>query len=282
MHLDTHVVDHDLAHGEVATSWVVRAAADDDAGSAHPVLPHADDRAVVRGLRDALVRLLDPFAPTHPDAWAAVAPDWPARVEDARVALVVGWPEPYDAGVRADPDGGDVVVLDVARLAGYGHDAGLATARAVLDHEVAHLLVASRRPADAAATGHRSRLDRLVFDEGLAHHLGMRGHPALAPSSAALAGRRRAAHDALRAARDLTDPDAQRAALHRAAAADDFWDKFGCVAGALAFADAERAGGLAGLAALARPGWAGFVDRVLAAPADTAPTGPSRALTGRE
>ncbi|WP_158371272.1 hypothetical protein [Cellulosimicrobium cellulans] len=281
MHLDTHAVDRYLAHGDLATSWVVRAAAGDDAGPAHPVLPHADDRAVVRRLRDDLVRLLDPFAPAHPDAWAAVAPDWPARVEDARVALVVGWPEPYDAGLRTDPDGRDVVVLDVARLAGYGHGAGLATARAVLDHEVAHLLFASRWPADAAA-GHRSRLDRLVFDEGLAHHLGMRGHPALAPSSAALAGRRRAAHDALRAARDLTDPDAQRAALHRAAAADDFWDKFGCVAGVLAFADAERAGGLAGLAALARLGRAGFVDRVLAAPADAAPTGTSRSLTGRE
>lgn len=281
MHLDTHAVDHYLAHGELATSWVVRAAAGDDAGPAHPVLPHADDRAVVRGLRDALVLLLDPFAPAHPDAWAAVAPDWPARVEDARVALVVGWPEPYDAGVRTDPDGRDVVVLDVARLAGYGPDAGLATARTVLDHEVAHVLVASLWPAGAAA-GHRSRLDRLVFDEGLAHHLAMRGHPALAPSSAALAGRRRGAHDALRDARDLTDAAAQRAALHRAAAADDFWDKFGCVAGLLAFADAERTGGLGGPAALARLGWPGFVDRVLARAPVAAPTEPSRSPAGHE
>ncbi|MCG7288284.1 hypothetical protein MHY85_20225 [Cellulomonas sp. ACRRI] len=266
MHLDTDAVDHYLAHGVLATSWTVRAAA---GGDTDPVLPPAHERDAVRALRDDLVGLLDPFAPAHPDAWAAVSPDWHALVAGAHVALVVGWPEPYDAGVRTAPDGRDVVVLDVARLAGYGHDTGLAAARAVLDHEVAHVLVARCWPADAAA-GYRDRLDRLVFDEGLAHHLGMRGHPALAPTSPALEGRRRAAQDALRSARDLADPDAQRAALLRAAAADDFWDKFGCVAGVLAFADSERSGGLAGLAALAGGGWRGFVDRVLGGAATVA------------
>lgn len=262
MHVDTSAVDHLLTTGALPDHWLLGVAAGDDAAPVAPQLPDRAEHPAIAGLRDALVGLTRPFAPAHPEVWTALFGDWAASVADARVALVAGWPAPYDAGVRTAPDGSRVIVLDLARISTYGDDAeALDAARQMLDHEVAHVVVGERWPlsADPCFT---DRLDRITFDEGIAHYLAMREHPAVNPASPARAERWATAAAALREARALTDRSAQRDALLRADAADGFWDKYACVAGLLAFVAAEHEGGWEAAGALAAQGWRGFAERV--------------------
>jgi hypothetical protein len=262
MHVDTTAVDHLLGTGELPDHWLLGVAAGDDAAPVAPVLPARAEHAAIAGLRDALIDLTAPFVPVHPEAWTALFGDWTAAVADARLALVAGWPAPYDAGVRTAPDGSRVIVLDLARIATYGDAAeALDAARQMLDHEVAHVVVGERWPLTADPC-FADRLDRITFDEGIAHYLAMRDHSAVDPTSPARADRWTAAVTELRSARALTDRPAQRDALLRADAADGFWDKYACVAGLLAFVDAEHEGGWEAAGALAAQGWRGFAERV--------------------
>lgn len=266
MHVDTSVVDAFLGSGALPDSWLVRAAAGDDAPPVPAVAPAPGTRADLVAVRTEVLAVLDPFRPAHPGAWDAVLGGWSEVLGSspaARVALVVGWPEPYDAGVRTDPAGGSVIVVDVARAAAYGPAGRVGVVRTLLDHELAHLALAHLWPPPGDGASYRERLDHVTFDEGVAHYLGMRGHPVLDPAHPAAAARRDEAHRALRAAAAEQDPARQRVLLDRAGAADGFWDKFAAVAGMLACADAEAAAGPAGLAALTAAGWRGFGGRLL-------------------
>jgi hypothetical protein len=262
MHVDTAAVDHLLATGDLPDHWLLGVAAGDDAEPVAPQVPSRTEHLTIAALRDALVGLTVPFAPAHPEAWTALFGDWTAEVADARVALVAGWPAPFDAGVRTAPDGAPVIVLDLARIGTYGDAAeALDAARQMLDHEVAHVVVGARWPLSAEPY-FADRLDRITFDEGIAHYLAMREHPVVDPASPARAERWEAAVGELRTARALTERPAQRDALLRADAADAFWDKYACVAGLLAFVDAEHEGGWEAAGALAAQGWRGFAERV--------------------
>jgi hypothetical protein len=264
VHVDTTLADHVLRTGTLPDHPLLRAAAGDDAPAVEPMLPAPAEHPAIGALRAALLALTHPFVPLHADLWQSVLPGWPDLVAGARVALVVGWPEPYDAGVRTTADGDAVLVLDLARIAGYGGpEEALAAARQMLDHEIAHHVVAATWPP-AADPGYADRLDRITFDEGIAHLLAMREHPLLAPGAPGRAAHRAEALDALRQAAALTEPAEQAEALHRADAADGFWDKYACVAGLFTLLDADLRGGPAAVAALTAGGWRGFVARVLA------------------
>ncbi|MFI2753255.1 hypothetical protein ACGIF2_07450 [Cellulomonas sp. P22] len=256
LHVDTSAVDAWLAHGTLPSTWLVAAAAGDEAPPVAAQLPDPAVRDDVVRVRDALLDLMRPFRPAREAAWRAVLGSPEVGTAGAHVALSVGWPAPYDAGVRTAPDGTAVVVLDVARLAAYGHRA-VTGARQVLDHELAHVAIARSWPLPPQA-GHLERLDHLTFDEGLAHWLALGDLPPFVPGAPGREGRAATARAALAAARELTGPEEQQAAREAAAAADEFWDKFGCVAGLLAFADAEHRDQLPGARRLAAEGWRGF------------------------
>lgn len=261
MHVESSVLDHVLAHRSLPESWVLDVAAGDGEPPTGSVLPAEDLMPRMADLRAELLTMVEPFRPADQAVWDALFPDWSDL--GGTLVLSAGWPAPYDAGVRTMPDGRQAIVIDVARLAEYPTDTAEQVTRQILDHEVAHLAIARtwQLPDDA---DYAARLDHVVFDEGIGHYLGMRGHPAVSPSSERFEQRRAVALAELRAAREIGDPAEQHAALDRAGADDDFWAKFGAVAGMFACALAERDGGMDGLRDLVAPGWRGFTDRVLA------------------
>lgn len=179
------------------------------------------------------------------------------------MALVVGWPAPYDAGVRTDPEGRPVIVLDLARLQEHAGPGGVVdAAQGLLDHELAHVVLAESDPLTPDA-GYEDRLDRLAWDEGVAHFLGMGTHRLVAPGDPDREDHQLDALAALSLALEATTEAEQETWLRTADAADVFWDKFACVAGLLACVDAEHAAGPAGVRALVAEGWRGFARRLL-------------------
>jgi hypothetical protein len=264
VHLDTSVTDSFLATGSLPASWLLAVAAGDDGP---PVPAVAPDPGAGPGIRAALAEVrgaLDPFRPARPEVWDAVLPGWADALAEARVALVVGWPAPYDAGVRTDPEGRSVIVLDLARLQASAEPGGVVgAAQGLLDHELAHVVLAGLDPLPPGAA-YEDRLDHLTWDEGLAHFLGMGTHRLVAPGDPDREDRRLDALAALSLALEATTPDEQETWLRTADAAHVFWDKFACVAGLLACVDAEHADGPAGVRALVDAGWRGSARRMLA------------------
>lgn len=273
MHLDTSVADAYLRTGALPRSWLLDAAAGDGEPAPEPDVPEPALAGRLGAALAATRALLEPFRPARPDVWDAVLPGWSGSLGAARVALVVGWPAPYEAGVRTDPGGHAVVVLDVARLlAAVGEDGPQAVADAaqgLLDHELAHVVLAERDPLPAGAS-YADRIDRVAWDEGLAHWFGAGTHPAFAPGAPGRAARQRAALADLALARAATGARERREWLDRADAADGFWDKYACVAGLLACVDAAHASGPAGVRAVVDAGWRGFAGRLLAGPVSRA------------
>lgn len=263
MHLDTSVTDSFLATGSLPASWLLSVAGGDDR-PAVPVI--APDPAAVPGItaaRGEVLGVLDPFRPARAELWDVVLPGWAGALDVARVALVVGWPAPYDAGVRTDPEGRPVIVLDMARLREpAGPDGVVEVAQGLLDHELAHVVLAGLDPL-APDAGYEDRLDRLAWDEGIAHFLGMGTHRLVAPGDPDREDRRLDALAALSLALEATSPAEQQKWLLTADAAPVFWDKFACVAGLLACVDAEHTAGPAGVRALVDGGWRGFARRLL-------------------
>lgn len=270
MHLDTAVTDAWLRTGrlpdpDAAGAWPLRVAAGDDEP---PVPAEEPDPGLAPQVRAALAAVrsaLHPFRPARPALWDVALLGWPEAVGAARVALVVGWPAPYDAGVRRNPRGRPVIVLDLVRLLAASGAPGAVpdAAQGLLDHELAHVVLDARDPLPAGAA-YADRLDRIVWDEGLAHHLGMGTHPLVVPGAERRLERQWRALAELAEARAATGEDARAAWLRRADAADGFWEKYACVAGMLAFGDAEHAGGPQAVRDLVDAGWRGFADRVLA------------------
>lgn len=270
MHLDTAVTDAWLRTGrlpdpDAAGAWPLRVAAGDDEPPVPAEEPDAGLSPQVRAALEAVRGALHPFRPGRPALWDTALPGWRDALGAARVALVVGWPAPYDAGVRHDPRGRPVIVLDLVRLLAAAGEPGAVpdAAQGLLDHELAHVVLAARHPLPAGAP-YADRLDRVVWDEGLAHHLGTGTHPLVAPGADGRDARQRQALAELAEARRATGDVARAAWLRRADAADGFWEKYACVAGMLAFGDAEDAGGAEAVRDLVDAGWRGFADRVLA------------------
>ncbi len=264
VHIDTSVADHWIRTGALADSWVLAVAGGDDRSGrpARPEAPTPAARDRVVAAREAVLALVDPYLPARPDLWDAVLPGWPGALEDSRVMLVVGWPAPFDAGVRTDPQGRAVIVLDVARLTAYPPQDATGAAQQLLDHELTHEVVRGRWPLPAGA-GCADRLDHVAFDEGLAHHLSLGTIAAVAPDAPGRAERQAEALRTLADALVAVDESERAAFFDRADAADGFWEKYACVAGMLAFGDAEHAAGAAGVRALLDRGWHGFAARAI-------------------
>lgn len=190
-------------------------------------------RSGVQELCETLMRIPHGDLPVNRGLVRAIYGDLVADY-DARVNIIVGSPDPYDAFVR-ERDGRSEVFLDLRRLLAYGlgRDKTISVMRNFITHELVHL-------ANRARIGHSCRdgfgeLLWMSFDEGMAHYLSFRDDIlAVDFGSGEYAGHREASRRRFREA--LALPDVGQDILDEGCSGR-FWEKFASIHGMFAIAD---------------------------------------------
>lgn len=223
-------------------------------------------KAAVREVYGQTLRSVQKFVPGNRAVWDALFPDWQAILDQTRVALIIGYPEPNDALVMKDPAGGNTAILDMGLWTKYlGHVSLGALAHNLLTHELCHVCIAAHWPelCQVQETGdYLSRLDAFTFDEGFAHFVSYNDQEASAVDwdSAQLRRVWETSCADMRAARSEQRSDAQQDWLYRAIFGE-YYAKYACMCGMLYLARCWQAGGSQQLAKEFAAGWQGFAEK---------------------
>ncbi len=140
-------------------------------------LPRADAGQLEKAwmVYNAISSVACNFNPLNRRVWNLLFPVWQSLLKNTGVALIVGYPEPYDATVELDEQGDCHVIFDLICWTKYVGNCDIeATARNLLTHEFTHVLLHHYRPELTEITDdtdYLSHLDAISFDEGFAHLL---------------------------------------------------------------------------------------------------------------
>ena len=212
------------------------------------------------------------FRPVNQAAWEALFPHWREQTGRVTVALIAGYPEPYDAISAKNPEGAPYIILDMVRWTQYLGKVDLASvARNLLTHELTHALIRADCPeADRALEGcYRERLDGIAFHEGFAHLISYQGKEIgqVDWDDSALAEVDEKSRRELARALACQAP-AEREDYLRRAQQGGYYEKFACMAGMLYLArrcflkeEGAEPAGIPELAAAFREGPGGFAQK---------------------
>ena len=213
---------------------------------------------------------LEDFHPVNQAVWEALFPQWREKTGKVTVALIAGYPEPYDAMSTKSPEGIPYIILDMVRWTQYlGKVELAAAARNLLTHELTHALISMDYPeADRALEGgYLERLDGIAFHEGFAHLISYQGREidAVDWKDPALAEVGEKSQRELCRALACQNPAEQKEYLEKAQQGP-YYEKFACMAGMLYLAgrysrkDGESAG-IPELAAVFQGGCRSFAQK---------------------
>lgn len=120
-------------------------------------------------VKNEIIKILEDFNPINDSLWKQIFNSDGSINENQEVLIIVGLPEPYDAVVRPNLDGDNVIVFDVVRLIKYGNLERIIPA--IVTHEVAHILIDKKFNLYKEDLDTLTKLKQLMFDEGFAHYL---------------------------------------------------------------------------------------------------------------
>ncbi len=233
-------------------------------------MPDVSDekREAVREVYEQTLHTAEQFVPGNRAVWDALFPGWEEILERTTVALIIGYPEPNDATVMPDPQGGYTAVLDMGLWTKYLGACSIGSlVQNLLTHELCHVCIHALLPGlDAAwlGGGYIDRLDAFTFDEGLAHFVSYEGKEASEidwDSELLRDVWRRSSAEMERA---LAEADAEKQAdfLERAIFGD-YYDKYACMCGMMYLAQCWKEGGTERLAEEFAAGFAGFAEKAV-------------------
>lgn len=128
-------------------------------------------REAVSGVLSVMKNMFLDFYPMNENIFTNLFPTWKQDLEDLRILLTVGMPNPYDAMVRSH-EGKEYVILDLIRF----HDYGLKgfciedIVKKMVTHEAAHICLHKKYKLSSDAN-YEQTLKYITFDEGFAHFI---------------------------------------------------------------------------------------------------------------
>lgn len=225
-------------------------------------------RAKVKRAYEQTLQSVQNFVPGNQAIWDALFPDWESILQNAIVALIVGYPEPNDAVVMKSPTGEYTAILDMGLWAKYLDTVPVGKlAHNLLTHEFCHVCIHQLVPEldEVQESGeYLSKLDAFTFDEGFAHFVSYNGLEASEVDWNAGKLRKvglQSRADML-AARQENRSEQQEEWLQRAIFGSRYYDKYACMCGMLYLARRWQEGGTKQLATEFKAGWQGFSEKV--------------------
>ncbi|MBK1812133.1 hypothetical protein JHL18_16035 [Clostridium sp. YIM B02505] len=179
MKLNTEIVDCYLAGNNIEKfkeHWIYKSIGKGEfKGKNIFVKPDLENSEKIKRIYDEIKQCLMQFEPFNRELWDKLFKSWNSILESVEVYLIVGLPEPNDATVIKNPDGNNVVVLDLGCWAKYiGKYDITQLVRNLLTHECGHICIQAEKPIidmDYESGDYLKKLNSLIFNEGLAHLL---------------------------------------------------------------------------------------------------------------
>jgi len=133
--------------------------------------PNIEFKKPVANILNLIKSMLLDFHPMNENIFTNLFPTWMKDLEDFRILLTVGMPNPYDAMVRSH-EGKEYVVFDLIRF----HDYELKgfcvedIVSQMITHEAAHICLHKKYSLSSDAN-YEQTLKYITFDEGFAHFI---------------------------------------------------------------------------------------------------------------
>ena len=227
----------------------------------------SDDRKQeVKKVLNVLEGVAGSFEPLNPDVWNTVFPEWRSTIHSVSADLIVGFPEPYDAVAKYDPEGNAHVIFDLCCWTRYLKSCNIEKlAKGLLTHDLFHVLIADRYPElreDGNEKKYLTALDAVTFNEGFAHLVSYENQAISATdwNSEKMQKVWEKSILQLKDAAAYKIPGQQRRYLFHANCGK-YYEKFGAMAGMLWFAHIWEREGTAGLKRVMDDGYEGFVGK---------------------
>lgn len=231
-------------------------------------LPQSDADLLekVKTVYNTLTAEATDFLPVNRPIWDILFPDWQEVFRDISVDLIVGFPEPYDATVEYDENGGCHIIFDLCCWAKYVGQCDLTDlVRNLMTHELCHVLIHRHTPGITKALtsdDYITALDAITFDEGLAHLVsyGATEIDEINWSGDALREIRSKNINRMREALSEVDKQKQQKNLYDAICGN-YYEKFGCMCGMFYFAELYTSGGIPAIEKAFKEGYKGFAEK---------------------
>lgn len=191
--------------------------------------PNPEKRIWVSKLHEKIKRQIENYTPQNYEAIKTLFPEFYCVTSDYTILLVVGFPDPYDA-MFVSHNGKEYVIFDLIQIGEDSIDDNYSCHR-VLTHELIHLCVKNKYPADMTAS-YIERLDYTAFDEGFAHALTYPEDISSFVFNEAIQERYNTSKAILEKAYFEIDTEKQRNFLITADTGN-YWDKFASISGKL-------------------------------------------------
>jgi len=183
MNIDTTIVDAYLNFEDVSIfsdNWFFVDRMEDGVDNVFNMPPDVETkREVVLRIKDEIIAHASKFVPCNVHIWDVLVDDWRKKLQETTLDLIVGLPEPNDAGVRQAPDGKFHMIFDLLCWEKYLGIMPLAElSQNLLTHELFHVMVGERFPDIESAEmygGYEEQLDAITFNEGFAHFVSYNG-----------------------------------------------------------------------------------------------------------
>ena len=183
MRIDTTIIDAYLNSEDVSkysSEWFYTDRTEDGISNVFQAPPNAETkREIISGIRDEIVTHAKSFEPCNTQIWDALVGNWRDLLEDVKLDLIVGFPEPMDATAREGPDGKHHMIFDLLCWEKYRGVMPLAEiSQNLLTHELFHVMTGIIFPdieVQEMQGEYRDQLDAIAFNEGFAHLVSYNG-----------------------------------------------------------------------------------------------------------
>lgn len=225
-----------------------------------------DNRTFVAELSGKIKNIVKDFSPWNLEIWTELFPDWNNILRNIEIYLIVGLPEPNDATVAVNPEGKNVIILDLLCWKNYENMNVSDLICNLLTHECCHVCIASKYNKieyDYDNGDYQTCFDSLVFNEGFAHLVSYCADISKVNWNAQkFFYIKENALSLLKEAYECLDSNQQKKYLYNAVF-ENYFDKFGCMAGMFYFLDVYLNNGTKGLKRAYESGYNGIVERII-------------------
>ena len=205
------------------------------------------------------------FEPLNKSVISEIFPKW--QQVEFYVDLIVGFPAPYDAVTKKDPLGRVHIIIDLYRLSEYGLTSEKLerVVRNLITHEMTHVLVENLFPEiDLEDVGYIEKLNRITFNEGIAHFLSFNGEGLedINWNDTEYEEVYLRSKEKLKEALSEKKPEKQEKYLEEADTGS-YFEKYGAMSGLFYFAKNWKQGGTLQLKQMVEHGYKDMVNRIL-------------------
>lgn len=239
MNLDTKIIEQyftDKSIKNIIDHWIFRSIIPGKHVYEEPPKENYDR---LRIIYDMVLKSLENFTPLNIKLWNQFFGSYSTFSENVTIYIIVGSPNPYDAMVRQDEEGGKCIIFDLERIRSYSENDDQISdiIMQLITHEIAHVYINKSHRSPNIEDSIYENLRYIVFNEGIAHFLSFHKDVlSIDWYTKEMEERRKRSYTTLLSEMRKNSLDKKEELLIKATSGR-YWDKFGAIAGLFAIVD---------------------------------------------